>query len=69
MRFISWPQFLPLLLLMMLVSALLLRFARTRRQRFAGALPLAGLVFFLMLQAVGCGGGNSFTPPPPPAGN
>jgi hypothetical protein len=68
-RFISRPQFLPVLLLTIVLSALLLRLARTRRQRFAGALPLAGLVLFVMLQAVGCGGGTSYTPPPlPPTG-
>ena len=66
MRFISRPQFLPILLLMILSSALLLRLSRTRRQRFAGALPLVGLLFFLMLQAIGCGGGSSTPPPPPP---
>jgi hypothetical protein len=64
-RFISRPQFLPVLLLTILLSALLLRLAQTRRQRFAGALPLAGLVLFVMLQAIGCGGGSSYTPPPP----
>jgi hypothetical protein len=69
-RFIFRPQILPVLLLTVLLSALLLRPARTRRQRFAGAIPLAGLILFLMLQAIGCGGGSS-TPPPPtgtPAG-
>jgi hypothetical protein len=65
-RFISRPQFLPVSLLMMLLSALLLRFARTRRQRFAGALPLAILVLLLTMEAIGCGGGSS--PPPPPTG-
>jgi hypothetical protein len=45
-----------------------LRLARTRRQRLVGALPLAGLVLFLVLQAIGCGGGSSYTPPPPPTG-
>jgi photosystem II stability/assembly factor-like uncharacterized protein len=63
MRFISRPQFLPVLLLMMLLGALLLRFARTRRQRFAGALPLAFIVLLLTMEAIGCGGGNS-TPLP-----
>jgi hypothetical protein len=66
-RFISRPQFVPILLIMILLSALLLRFARTRRQRFAGALPLAGLLLFLMLQAIGCGGGG-YNPPPPATG-
>jgi photosystem II stability/assembly factor-like uncharacterized protein len=67
-RFIFRPQFLPVFLLMILLSALLLRLARTRRQRFAGAIPLAGLVLYLTLQTIGCGGGggSSFTPPPPP---
>jgi photosystem II stability/assembly factor-like uncharacterized protein len=66
-RFIGRPQFLPVILLTILLSALLLRLARTRRQRFAGALPLAGLVLFLMLQVIGCGGGG-YTSPPPPTG-
>jgi hypothetical protein len=68
MRFISRPQFVPILLLMVLMSVLLLRFARTRRQRFAGALPLAGLLVLLMLQVIGCGGGGGYNPPPPPTG-
>ena len=67
-RFIFWPRFLPVFLLTFLLSMLLLRLARTRRQRFAGALPLSGLLLFLMLQAIGCGGGSSYTPPPPPTG-
>jgi len=65
-RFISWPQSLPVLLLAILLSVLLLSLTRTRRQRFAAALPLAGLVLFLMLQTISCGGGSSYTPPPPP---
>ncbi len=65
-RFISWPQFLPVFLLTVLLGVLLLRLARTRRQRFAGALPLAALLLFLMLQAIGCGGGGYNPPPPPP---
>jgi len=65
-RFIFRPQFLPVSLLTILLSALLLRLARTRRQRFVGALPLAWLVLFLMLQVIGCGGGGGYTPPPPP---
>jgi hypothetical protein len=65
-RFISWPQFLPVFLLTVLLGVLLLRLARTRRQCFAGALPLAALLLFLMLQAIGCGGGGYNPPPPPP---
>jgi hypothetical protein len=60
------PQFLPLILLSILLAAILARFARTRRQRFAGALPLALLVLFLTIEAIGCGAGSSPPPPPPP---
>src|SRR6266446_3461640 len=67
LRFISQPQFLTVSLLAILLSVLLLRFARTRRQRFAGAFPLAGLLFLLTLQTTGCGGGG-YTPPPSPPG-
>jgi photosystem II stability/assembly factor-like uncharacterized protein len=66
MPFISRPQFVPVLLLMILLSALLLRFARTRRQRFAGALPLAILILLLTMEVIGCGSGSSTPPPPPP---
>jgi photosystem II stability/assembly factor-like uncharacterized protein len=66
LHFISRPQFLPVFLLLILSCILLLRLARTRRQRFAGAIPLAGLLLFLMLQAIGCGGGYNPPPPPPP---
>jgi hypothetical protein len=66
MRFISRPQFLPIFLLTILLSALLLRFARTRRQRFAGALPLAILVLLLTMEVIGCGSGGYTSPPPPP---
>jgi hypothetical protein len=66
MRFIFRPQFLPVLLLTILLSLHFLRLARTRRQRFVGAIPLAGLLLFLTLQAIGCGGGSYSQPPPPP---
>jgi len=65
------PQRVPLFLLTLLMAVVLLRYARTRRQRLAGALPIAVLVLFLVLQAVACGGGGSSGPPPPtgtPAG-
>jgi photosystem II stability/assembly factor-like uncharacterized protein len=65
-RIISWPRALPILLLTIVLCCLLTRWAHTRRQRFAAAVPLAGLVLFLILQAVGCGGGSSQPPPPPP---
>ena len=64
LRFISRPQFLPVLLLTILLSILFLRFARTRRQRLVGVFPLVVLAFFLILQATGCGGGSSGPPPP-----
>jgi hypothetical protein len=70
-RFISWPQFLPVLLFAILLSAILLRFAQTGRQRFVGAVPLAILVLLLTMQAIGCGGSGYTAPPPPtppPAG-
>ena len=66
LRHFPRPQFLPVLLLMMLLSVFFLRFARTRRQRFAGALPLAILVLLLTMEAIGCGGGSYTAPPPPP---
>lgn len=65
-RFIFRPQLVPLLALTLLLAILLLRFARTRRQRFASVLPFAVLVLFLLLQVIGCGGGSSPPPPPPP---
>jgi hypothetical protein len=65
-HFIFRPQILLAALLALLLAVLLLRFVRTRRQRFAGALPLAGLVLFLLLQTIGCGGGGYSSPPPPP---
>jgi photosystem II stability/assembly factor-like uncharacterized protein len=67
-RFFLRPQFVPLLLLTLLLAILLLRFARTRRQRLVGALPFAVLALFVVLQAMGCGGGGSPPPPPPPTG-
>lgn len=64
-RMISWPRLVPLIVVMLL-CVLLTRLARTRRQRIVAALPLAGFILFLVLQAVGCGGGSSQPPPPPP---
>jgi photosystem II stability/assembly factor-like uncharacterized protein len=66
LRIIFRPQFLLIFLLTVLLSVFLMRLARTPRQRFAGAIPLAGLLLFLTLQAIGCGGGSSQPPPPPP---
>lgn len=65
-RLISWPRTLPIVVLAMLLCWMLARMARTRRQRLAVGLPLAGIVLFLALQAIGCGGGSSTPPPPPP---
>ena len=55
----------PVTVVALFLCALLVYLPRTRRQSFAGALPLAGLVLFLMLQATGCGSGSS-TPLPVP---
>jgi len=60
------PQWVPLFLLTLLLAAVFLRFAHTRRQRLASALPFAVLVLLVLLQAMGCGGGSSTPPPPPP---
>jgi hypothetical protein len=59
------PPAWPVTIVALLVCALLVQLERTRQQRFAGVLPLAGLALFLMLQTVGCGS-TSYTPPPPP---
>jgi hypothetical protein len=67
-RFFSWPRAIPLLLLTALLCFLLTRLARTRRQRLAVVVPMAGLVLFVLLQAVGCGGSSQPPPPPPPTG-
>ncbi len=64
-RIISWPRLLPVMVVMLL-CVLLTLFARTRRQRLLASLPLAGALLFLVLQAVGCGGGSYQAPPPPP---
>jgi len=60
------PELVALLLLTLLLAILMLRIARTRRVRLVGALSLATLVLFILLQAIGCGGGSSTPPPPPP---
>jgi hypothetical protein len=56
-RFGPWQRLLPVVVLAML-ALLLLAIARTRLQRFAAAVPFAGLLILLILQAVGCGGGG-----------
>jgi hypothetical protein len=65
-RFYLRPQWVPLFLLTLSLAAVFLRFAHTRRQRLASALPFAVLVLLVLLQAMGCGGGSSTPPPPPP---
>jgi len=67
-RFRLRPRWIPLFLVSMLLALVLLRFARARRQRLVGVLPLATLILFILFQAVGCGGGGGYTPPPPPTG-
>jgi hypothetical protein len=58
-----WQRFVPLLVLAAVASMLLVFAARTRRQRIAISIPLAGLVLFLVFQATGCGSSNSGPPP------
>ena len=65
-RFYLRPELVALLLPTLLLAILMLRVARTRRVRLVGALPLAALVLFIVLQAIGCRGGSSTPPPPPP---
>ena len=55
-----------LLATLMAMLYLMLRVARTRRQRFALLLPTAGALLFMLMQMGGCGGGGSIAPPPPP---
>src|SRR6266404_3868610 len=59
-----WQRVVPLLVLAAVALILLVFAARTRRQRIAISIPLAGLVLFLVFQAAGCGGGNNSGPPP-----
>jgi hypothetical protein len=66
-RILSWPRLVPVVVALML-SFLLMRLARTRPRRVVAAFPVAGLLLFLVLQAIGCGGGSSYTTPPPPIG-
>lgn len=70
-RFYLRPRWIPLLWFTLLLAIVLVRFARTRRQRLAGSLPLAVLLLLLLLQAMGCVGGSSGLPPPTgtPAGS
>jgi len=63
-RFGPWQRVVPPLVLAALAALLLAFAARTRRQRIAISIPLAGLVLFLMFQAAGCTGSNSGPPPP-----
>jgi hypothetical protein len=66
---LPWLRVWPILLLTVLSCILLLRWTRTRRQRLAVVIPLAGILLLLLLQATGCGGGGTtIQPPPPPSG-
>jgi len=58
------PQWVRVLLLTLLLALVFFRYTQTRRQRLVGALPLAALAVFVLLQAIGCGGGSSGPPPP-----
>jgi hypothetical protein len=56
-----WFRTVPLLLVTLILFALFIRFARTRKMRLAYVLPLAALFLLLAFQA-GCGGGSSGPP-------
>jgi subtilase family serine protease len=58
------PQLVPLLLLTMLLAYLTSVLLERAGQRLVGVLPIAALVLFFVLQAMGCGGGGTSTPPP-----
>jgi hypothetical protein len=64
-RYYLGPRLVPLALPTVLLGVLVLRFTRTRRQRLVTMAPLAGIVLFALIQAVGCGGAGSVAPPPP----
>jgi hypothetical protein len=64
-RFGPWQRVVPLLVLAAVAFMLLAFAARTRRQRIAVSIPLAGLVLFLVFQAAGCGNNTNRGPPPP----
>jgi hypothetical protein len=61
-RFVRWPKTLPFVLLAMLALALRSLVTRPRRLRLAFTLPLVVLFFFVVFEAVGCGGRNNSTP-------
>src|SRR5208282_217968 len=65
LRLILWPQILTVVLLALLLSVLLFSFGRASHRRFASVLPLSTLILFLVLEAMGCGGGSSYTAPAP----
>ena len=67
-RFYLRPQWAPLFVLTLMLAVIFLRFARTRRQRVGGAVPLVVIAVFVALQAMGCGGGGSSPPTGTPAG-
>lgn len=62
------PQYVPIGLLSLLLTSLLLYFARVCCQRIERALPSVAIALFLMLLTIGCGGGNSAPSLPPPTG-
>jgi hypothetical protein len=61
-----YPRAWPVMFVALLLCALSVQLARTRQQRFAGAIPLTWLVLYLMLQTIGCGSSSPTSPPPPP---
>jgi Pro-kumamolisin, activation domain/Bacterial Ig-like domain (group 3) len=60
------PQYVPIVLVLLWLAAILARPIHTRRLGVIRAFPATILAAALILQAVSCGGGSSSPPPPPP---
>jgi len=57
-RFAPWQKTAPIMVLTLFLLLLAIFAARTRRQRLVISAPLAGVILFLLLQAVGCSSSN-----------
>jgi len=61
-RFGPRQRFVPLAVLLTLALLLVVFAARSRRQRLAISIPLAGIILLLVLEAQGCGGSGNGSP-------